>query len=66
MAVEKCNREKLAVNCACTYSCPTRGKCCECVASHKARGEFPGCLFPPEGERTYDRSFRSLAKYYKK
>jgi hypothetical protein len=25
---------------------------------HRSRGELPGCLFPPEAERTYDRSIR--------
>jgi hypothetical protein len=61
-----CNQQKLAASCACTYSCSRRGKCCECVAYHRSNGEFPGCFFPPEGEKTYDRSFRNLAKYYKK
>ncbi len=45
--------------CGCTYTaCGKRGVCCECIASHSARGELPGCLFPPEAERTYDRSIR--------
>lgn len=45
--------------CGCTYTaCGKRGLCCECIASHRSRDELPGCLFPPEAERTYDRSIR--------
>ena len=53
------NRNKNLVKCTCTYvSCDKRGFCCECIESHKARGELPGCLFPPEAERTFDRIIR--------
>jgi hypothetical protein len=37
--------------------------CCECVASHRNRGELPGCLFPPKGEKTYDRSVESFIQW---
>ncbi len=48
--------ENLA-KCACTYaSCGRRGRCCECLQYHLKNGELPGCCFPPEVERTYDRS----------
>ncbi len=47
--------------CACTYtSCPLHGKCCECIASHREKGEFPGCLFTKKGEKMYDRSWKVL------
>jgi hypothetical protein len=37
--------------------CSRKGLCCECIMYHnKKYGELPGCLFPPEVERTYDRS----------
>jgi hypothetical protein len=26
------------------------------VAQHRAAGELPGCFFPTDAERTYDRS----------
>jgi len=52
------NQEKNRVACTCTYSCSKRGVCCECVAQHRAAGELPGCFFPPEAEKTYDRSIR--------
>jgi len=29
-------------------------------------GELPGCLFPPEVERTYDRSIEKFIETYKK
>ena len=50
------NKEKNLASCTCTYSCGKRGVCCECVAQHRAAGELPGCFFPPDAERTYDRS----------
>jgi len=50
------NQEANAASCTCTYSCSKRGLCCECVAQHRSAGELPGCFFPPEAERTYDRS----------
>jgi hypothetical protein len=43
--------------CGCTYiACSRKGRCCECVAHHRKKNEIPGCLFPPEDEKTYDRS----------
>ncbi|MFH0964051.1 MAG: DUF6485 family protein [Planctomycetota bacterium] len=31
--------------CACTSKdCPNRGRCCECVAAHREKGELPACL----------------------
>ena len=54
--------------CACTYtSCGRHGKCCECLAYHLKSDELPGCCFPAEVERTYDRSFtRFIAVHTKK
>jgi hypothetical protein len=43
--------------CTCTYEpCERKGKCCECIQYHRRADQLPGCLFPPEAERTYDRS----------
>ena len=58
----ECNQDKNIANCTCTYNCSKRGLCCECVASHRRSGEIPGCFFPPEAERTYDRSIRNFIK----
>ena len=56
-----CQLEKNKVQCSCTYeSCSRRGLCCECVSYHRAKNEAPGCLFPPEIEKTYDRSIKKL------
>lgn len=44
--------------CNCTYQpCPRKGRCCECLRYHLRAGELPACAFPPQVERTYDRSF---------
>ncbi len=52
-----CNLEANRQRCTCTYEpCGRKGRCCECIAFHRDAGELPGCLFPPEVERTYDRS----------
>jgi len=58
VAVASCeNQKKNAAACPCTYtSCDKRGACCACVAYHRANDELPGCFFPPDAERTYDRS----------
>ncbi|MGD8238112.1 MAG: DUF6485 family protein [Armatimonadota bacterium] len=52
-------------NCTCTYmSCEKRGRCCECIQSHLAQSQLPGCCFPQEVEKTYDRSFRRFAQIH--
>ena len=34
-----------SIECPCTHDCPRHGKCCECVAHHKAAGKkLPACL----------------------
>jgi len=63
----ECKQNQIAADCACTYSsCSKRGKCCECIAYHKKNGELPGCLFPPEVEKTYDRSIERFVRTYQK
>ncbi len=59
----ECNIEVNKAGCACTYgSCARKGKCCECIAYHLKYDELPGCVFPPEVERTFDRSFTRFAE----
>jgi hypothetical protein len=58
----ECKKERNLDFCGCTYSCGKRGVCCECIQSHLKRRELPGCCFPPEVEKTYDRSFRAFAR----
>lgn len=59
----ECKKEINLDNCACTYtSCGKRGVCCDCISYHRKNGEVPGCLFPPAGEKTYDRSIANFIK----
>ncbi|HHP50769.1 MAG TPA: hypothetical protein ENM97_02615 [Moorella mulderi] len=59
----ECQRKKNLTLCTCTYAyCEKKGLCCECVAYHRSRGEIPGCFFPPEAEKTYDRSLENFIR----
>ncbi len=59
------NRESNLEDCPCTYpGCPRKGACCDCLRYHLACQELPGCCFPPEVERSYDRSFRRFAEIH--
>ncbi|MFC1949536.1 DUF6485 family protein [Chloroflexota bacterium] len=59
----ECSIEENQAKCNCTYaSCSRKGKCCECIAYHLKFDELPACVFPPEVEKTYDRSFARFVK----
>ncbi|WP_022846505.1 MULTISPECIES: DUF6485 family protein [unclassified Desulfurobacterium] len=59
----ECKKEKNLQFCSCTYTaCSKRGICCECIKYHRDMGEIPGCLFPKEAERVYDRSIEFFIK----
>jgi len=59
------NIERNLKNCTCSYiSCSKRGICCECLSSHWKRRELPGCLFPPDAEKTYNRSLEYFIKIW--
>ncbi len=59
----ECKQAENAATCSCTYtSCGKRGICCECITSHLASKQLPGCCFPSEAEKSYDRSFANFAK----
>ncbi len=54
-------------SCSCTYEhCDRKGQCCECIQYHWGMKQLPGCLFPPEVERTYDRSLSKFIEVYSK
>lgn len=36
--------------CTCPKECPRHGKCCACVAHHRAMGKLPHCLRSIETE----------------
>lgn len=57
----ECKKESNLKHCTCTYRCGKRGMCCDCLQSHLRNRELPGCCFPAEAERTYDRSFEAFA-----
>jgi hypothetical protein len=58
----ECKQEKNRETCGCTYGCPKSGLCCECVRSHRAAGEIPGCFFSKKGEASYDRSVEAFIR----
>ena len=62
-----CALEKNKANCKCSYgSCSRKGKCCECLSYHLTRKELPGCCFPEDAEKTYDRSFEKFIEVHGK
>ena len=63
----ECQIEENRSRCPCTYEpCSRKGKCCERLRYHWEMGELPACLFPPEVERTYDRSLKKFISIYGK
>ena len=59
----ECTARKNLAMCTCSYEpCSRKGRCCECIAYHRKSGELPGCLFPPDIERTYDRSAEAFGR----
>lgn len=60
------NKKRNLEFCSCTYmSCGNRGVCCDCIQNHVQKKQLPGCCFPPDAEKTYDRSFKAFAKAWK-
>ncbi len=60
----ECTIERNKEKCTCTYPCSKKGVCCDCLQSHFSSGELPGCLFPPDVEKTYDRSIERFVQTY--
>ncbi|MEO0185008.1 MAG: DUF6485 family protein [candidate division WOR-3 bacterium] len=59
----ECNLDKNKKECPCTYNpCSRKGKCCDCLRYHLRHNELPACCFPPDIEKTYDRSFERFIK----
>lgn len=59
----ECLKEKNLQDCSCTYpGCSKKGICCECVRYHREKGHIPGCFFPRDIEKTYDRSVANFVK----
>ena len=60
----ECKQEQNVSKCSCTYPCSKKGMCCDCLSSHWRQGELPGCLFPKDVEKTYDRSVENFVRTY--
>jgi len=59
----ECKKEENLKDCPCTYpGCPRKGMCCECLRHHLESNELPACCFPPEVEKTYDRSVETFIR----
>ncbi len=59
----ECKKDQNLANCSCSYmGCHRRGVCCDCVAYHLKSRQVPGCFFPADAEKTYDRSFEHFAR----
>jgi hypothetical protein len=59
----ECKKATNKSRCNCTYEpCSRKGICCDCLAYHLANRELPGCCFPDDAERTWDRSFEHFAR----
>jgi hypothetical protein len=59
----QCKKETNLENCNCSYpGCSHKGICCECISYHLQSRQLPACCFPPDAERSYDRSFEAFAR----
>ena len=59
----ECQQDKNMNFCTCSYpGCSRKGICCQCLQYHLKSKQLPGCCFPDDIERTYDRSFAAFAK----
>ena len=62
----ECQKEQNLTICNCTYEpCDKKGLCCQCIAYHRRMDQLPACVFPPEVEKTYDRSFARFASLHR-
>jgi hypothetical protein len=58
-----CKKDENRARCNCSYDpCARKGVCCDCIAYHLRNRELPGCVFPDDAERTWNRSFEHFAK----
>ena len=61
----ECQIEANKAKCPCTYEpCSRKGKCCDCISYHLELDELPACVFPPEVEKTYDRSIARFVEVF--
>jgi hypothetical protein len=62
----KCeNHQENLDRCNCSNTgCERRGTCCECLHAHLAKKQLPGCCFPDDAEKTWDRSFKKFIEVW--
>ena len=58
----ECKVDQNKAMCTCSYDCSRRAICCDCIRNHIGKRQVPGCFFPPDAEKTYDRSFEHFAR----
>ena len=59
----ECKKSVNSRFCTCSYpGCDKHGVCCDCLRYHLQMRQLPGCCFPPQVERTYDRSFERFSQ----
>lgn len=64
--MKECKQKENKALCSCTYEpCSRKGICCECIRHHLKNKELPACFFPPEVEKTYDRSIQRFISIQK-
>jgi hypothetical protein len=58
-----CKQDRNLQTCNCTYDpCSKKGTCCDCLSYHLQMRELPACCFPPEAERSFDRTFEHFSR----
>ncbi|MGD8255586.1 MAG: DUF6485 family protein [Syntrophobacterales bacterium] len=59
----ECQQDQNFSRCNCTYEpCDKKGMCCHCLDCHLTMRQLPGCCFPAEVEKTWDRSFETFVR----
>lgn len=59
----ECKKDVNLESCNCSYeTCSRKGVCCDCLRYHLINRQLPGCCFPDDIEKTYDRSFANFAR----
>lgn len=62
----ECLKERNMAECNCSYDgCAKKGLCCECIRYHRNKNALPACYFPPNAEKTYDRSIAHFLRLQK-
>ncbi len=65
--MECSNKSRNIQDCSCSYpGCSRKGICCECIRYHLSNNELPGCFFPSDAEKTYNRSIEYFVSLHSK